>query len=69
MDKLGTSYKDPIIATGYGSMLATPMLRKAVEDKKNLTGQKLTEEEARKTLQECMEVMYYRDARASNKVC
>jgi len=67
VDKLGTAYNDDIIATGYGSMIATPMIRKAVEDKK-AKGGKLTEQDARNLLADCIKVMYYRDCRAGNKV-
>jgi len=66
VDKLGTSYADPVIATGYGSHLATPLLRSAVEAKAQ-TNQKLTEAEARELLINCMTVLYYRDARAYSK--
>lgn len=64
MDKLGTAYVDPIIATGYASMLATPLIRKTIEEK----GRKLTLEEARALMKESLELMYYRDARALNRV-
>jgi len=65
VDKLGTAYEDPIIATGYGSMLATPMMRKALEDKG--PGGVLTEAEARVVLVEGLKLMFYRDARSSPK--
>ena len=51
------------MATGYGSMIAQPLLRKAVEGREDV----LTEEEARKIIQECMRVLYYRDARSLDK--
>jgi len=66
VDPRGTAYQDPIIATGYGSMLATPLMRAAVDAKKK-EGKELTEEEARKILDDCMRVLYYRDARAFSK--
>jgi 20S proteasome subunit beta 7 len=43
-------------------MLATPLIRKATEDKG-----KLSEADARAVLEESFKLMYYRDARASNK--
>lgn len=43
---------------------AQPLLRKAVEGRED----ELTREEAEKILIECMKVLYYRDARALNKV-
>ncbi|OXA51447.1 Proteasome subunit beta type-4 [Folsomia candida] len=67
VDKLGTAYTDPIITTGYASMLATPLIRKAVEDKLKDKNEKLTLAEARKVIEDSLTLMYYRDARASNK--
>lgn len=64
VDLLGTTYSSPTIATGYGAYFAQPLLRKAVEGRETT----LTEEEARKILQECMKVLFYRDARSLNKV-
>jgi len=66
VDPRGTAFKDPIIATGYGSMLATPVMRAAVDEKTKNGGQ-LTEADARKILEKCMEILYYRDARAYSK--
>jgi len=66
VDKLGTSFKDPVIATGYGAHLASALLRRAVDAKKERGGS-LTELEARKLLIESMKVLYYRDARAFHK--
>jgi 20S proteasome subunit beta 7 len=64
VDLLGTTYSASTIATGYGSMIAIPLLRKAVEGRETT----LTEEEARKLLTDCMKVLFYRDARSMNKV-
>jgi len=61
----GTTYQSETIATGYGAYIAQPLLRNAVE-KKN--GEPLTEEEAKKLLDDCMRVLFYRDARSLNKV-
>jgi 20S proteasome subunit beta 7 len=63
VDLLGTTYSATTLATGYGSMIAQPLLRKAVEGREDV----LTEEEARKIIQECMRVLYYRDARSLDK--
>ncbi|KAK2459831.1 hypothetical protein APHAL10511_008152 [Amanita phalloides] len=63
VDLLGTTYKSPTIATGYGAYIAQPLLRKAVEPYADV----LTEEEARKILEDCMRVLFYRDARSLNK--
>ncbi len=65
VDLQGTSFEAPSIASGFGGHLAQPLLRKALEGGKEDT---LTEEEARKVLQDCMRVLYYRDARSMNKL-
>ncbi|RKP13927.1 nucleophile aminohydrolase [Piptocephalis cylindrospora] len=59
----GTTYQSTTIATGFGAHLAQPILRKAVEGREHL----VTEEEARKLLEDCMRVLFYRDARSMNK--
>lgn len=50
--------------------LAQPLLREAYEAKAGIDGKGdlLTEEEAESVLNECMKVLYYRDARSMNKV-
>ncbi|KAG9082190.1 Proteasome subunit beta type-7 [Ceratobasidium sp. 370] len=63
VDLLGTTYSASTIATGYGSMIAIPLLRKAVEGRETT----LTEEEGHELLVECMKVLFYRDARSLNK--
>ncbi|KDQ52577.1 hypothetical protein JAAARDRAFT_479581 [Jaapia argillacea MUCL 33604] len=63
VDLLGTTYSASAMATGYGAHIALPLLRTAVEGKENL----LTEEQAQKILEECMKVLFYRDARSLNK--
>jgi 20S proteasome subunit beta 7 len=64
VDLLGTTYSASTIATGYGSMIAIPLLRKAVEGREET----MTEEEGKALLTECMKVLFYRDARSLNKV-
>lgn len=64
VDKLGTAYEDPVIATGYGAYIATPLLRTAYEQAQG----NLTEEQALAVVEECLRVLYYRDARSHNKV-
>jgi len=61
VDYNGTYFEDNTIATGYGAYIARPLLRKVYKPK-------MTEKEARDVLEDCMRVMYYRDARALNKV-
>ncbi|TFY62075.1 hypothetical protein EVG20_g6833 [Dentipellis fragilis] len=63
VDLLGTTYTSSTIATGYGAYIAQPLLRKAVEGKEDV----LTEAEARKILEDCLRVLFYRDARSLDK--
>jgi hypothetical protein len=65
VDLKGTTYQNSTIATGFGGHLAQPILRKAVEGREDT----LTEEEAIKIIDDCMRVLFYRDARSINKVC
>lgn len=62
VDKLGTAYVDPVIATGYGAYMATPILRKAYEE-----NSELTQEKAIELIYKVMQVLYYRDARSFPK--
>ena len=64
VDLKGVAYKSSTIATGYGAYIAQPLLRKAVEGREDI----LSEEQARILLEQCMRVLYYRDARSLNKV-
>lgn len=63
VDKLGTAYSDPVIATGYGAYMATPVLRKAYEE-----NSEMSKEEAIELLYKVMQVLFYRDARSFPKV-
>ena len=63
VDKLGTAYKDSLIATGFGAYLAIPIMRKEYDER----GGKFTQDEAMKCIQKCMEILYYRDARSWNE--
>ena len=63
VDLLGTRYESSTIATGYGSYIAQPILRKAVEGREDT----LTEDEARALMETCLRVLFYRDARSLNK--
>jgi len=67
VDKIGCAYKDPIIATGFGAHMATPMMRSAV-DARTKAGQKITEKDAREILMDSLKVLFYRDARAFKRV-
>ncbi|KIK59650.1 hypothetical protein GYMLUDRAFT_74098 [Collybiopsis luxurians FD-317 M1] len=63
VDLLGTTYSASTLATGYGSYIAQPLLRKAVEGNEDT----LTEDEAVNILETSMKVLFYRDARSLNK--
>lgn len=65
VDLLGVTYQSPSLATGFGSYLAVPLLRKLANregDEENVS-----EEAARKAIDECMKVLFYRDGRALDK--
>ena len=64
VDLLGTTYSESTLATGYGAMIAQPLLRQAVEGRERT----LEEAQARVILQDCMKVLFYRDARSLDKV-
>lgn len=61
-DLLGSTYSSPSLSTGFGAMLAQPVLRKHAPDEESAA--KLTQEEAVDIVKECMKVLYYRDARS-----
>jgi len=60
-DLYGTMYEDNFIATGLGAHLALPLLRKGWRED-------ISEAEARALLEKSMQVLFYRDTRASAKV-
>jgi len=60
-DLLGTSYEDDTVATGYGDYIARPLMRQHFKPS-------LTHAEAKEILETCLRVLFYRDARASNKI-
>ena len=61
VDKLGTTVTDHVLATGFGSYLALPLLREQWRPD-------LTEGEARAILEDCCRVLFYRDCRASAQI-
>ncbi|KAI5122251.1 hypothetical protein M0805_007116 [Coniferiporia weirii] len=63
VDLLGVTYTASTIATGYGAYIAQPLLRSAVEGRED----ELTEDEARKIMEQSLRVLFYRDARSLNK--
>lgn len=60
IDKIGTAFADDQIASGYGAYLALPLLRKAIDEKREKSNSSLTKDEAVALLKKCMEVLYYR---------
>eukprot|EP01112_Ceratiomyxa_fruticulosa_P001656 TRINITY_DN1182_c0_g1_i2.p1 TRINITY_DN1182_c0_g1~~TRINITY_DN1182_c0_g1_i2.p1 ORF type:complete len:263 (-),score=42.98 TRINITY_DN1182_c0_g1_i2:216-1004(-) len=60
VDLQGTCYKEDYIATGYGAYIALPLIRHAWRPD-------LTRDEAVKLVEDCLRVLFYRDARASAK--
>lgn len=65
VDLLGVTYGLSAICTGFGAHLAIPLLRQLVPDDKDY--QNVTEEQAREAIINCMKVLFYRDARSSDK--
>lgn len=61
VDLIGTAYEDDFLATGFGSYLAIPILRKKWHPD-------MDEGEARALLEDCLRVLFYRDCRALNKI-
>ena len=62
VDKLGTAFRDRAIATGYGSYMASPLLREWTEKRDTLS-----EQEAKKLVNDAMRVLYCRDAQSFPK--
>ncbi|KAI1736857.1 proteasome endopeptidase complex, beta subunit [Xylaria scruposa] len=61
-DLLGTAFSSPSLATGFGSMLAQPIMRRLVPDEDSVAS--ITREQAVECVRECMKVLFYRDARS-----
>jgi 20S proteasome alpha/beta subunit len=61
-DLYGSHFADNYMATGLGMYMALPLMR-------NAWNPELSEAEARKLLETSLKICYYRDTRASNKVC
>lgn len=57
---IGTMYEDDVIATSFGNYVCLPLLRKA--------GTNLTKEEAKKVLEDCLRVLFYRNTKSSTRV-
>lgn len=63
IDKIGIAFEAPTIASGFGAYLSQPLLRKAQEEDPAT----FTYEKARKVIEDCLKVLYYRDARSYNR--
>mmetsp|Transcript_20814 Transcript_20814/g.30838 ORF Transcript_20814/g.30838 Transcript_20814/m.30838 type:complete len:258 (-) Transcript_20814:54-827(-) len=61
VDHIGTAYEDDILATGFGGHLALPMMRKRWRSD-------MEEGEARALIEDCMRVLFYRDAKSLNRI-
>lgn len=65
VDLLGVTYSSPSIATGFGAYLAVPLLRQVVDKESDV--ENLNEQDAVELVKKCMKVLFYRDARSSDK--
>ena len=61
-DLLGTTFTSPSLATGFGSMLAQPIMRRHAPD--DAAAARLSRDDAVAVVRECMKVLFYRDARS-----
>jgi len=62
VDKIGVAFTDDTVATGFGSYIALPMMRKALAEKPDMSV-----EEAKAVLVRCLRVLFYRDCRSLNR--
>ena len=65
VDLLGTTFSAPTLATGYGAMLAQPLLRKLADDESQVPT--VTKEQAIEAIKACLKVLFYRDARSMDR--
>ncbi|VDM32650.1 unnamed protein product [Hydatigera taeniaeformis] len=63
---IGVAFTENCVATGFGSHLAVPILRKVIETKADSNVANLAYEDALAALKEAMTVLFYRDCRAFN---
>lgn len=61
VDHQGTYYEEDFLATGFGNHLAKPILR-------NEWRADMTKEEAQALIVKCLQVCFYRDCKAFNKI-
>lgn len=62
---LGVTYSSPSLASGFGAHMANPLMRRVVNNEEDVL--KIDRATAVETVEECMKVLYYRDARSSKK--
>ncbi|KAL9109288.1 MAG: hypothetical protein Q9227_006043 [Pyrenula ochraceoflavens] len=72
VDLLGTTFSSPTMASGFGAHLAQPLLRRLVEgDEAKGNAEEgwknVTREQAVEAVKECLKVLWYRDARSSER--
>mmetsp|Transcript_26037 Transcript_26037/g.45330 ORF Transcript_26037/g.45330 Transcript_26037/m.45330 type:complete len:246 (+) Transcript_26037:113-850(+) len=65
VDHQGTFFEEDYIATGFGSYLAMPLLREAWKEK---NGVPFTKDEAVAMAKKCLQICFYRDCYAYNKI-
>ncbi|KAK3363115.1 nucleophile aminohydrolase [Lasiosphaeria hispida] len=65
IDLRGTAFTSPTLATGFGSALAQPIMRRYASTEEQAASR--TREEAIEVAKECMKVLYYRDARSLDR--
>ncbi|KAK2768821.1 Proteasome subunit beta type-7 [Arachnomyces sp. PD_36] len=64
-DLLGTTFSAPSLATGFGAHLAIPILRRKFPEE--IPIEEITKEKAVEAVKDCMKVLFYRDARSTDK--
>ncbi|AQZ12657.1 PRE4 (YFR050C) [Zygosaccharomyces parabailii] len=62
---LGVTYSSPSLASGFGSYMAVPLLRKLVDRESDVA--KIDRSTAENAVVECLKVLFYRDARSSKQ--
>ncbi|KAJ4290098.1 Proteasome subunit beta type-7 [Collariella sp. IMI 366227] len=65
IDLRGTAFTSPSLATGFGAMLAQPIMRRYAATEEDAA--KLSREQAVDVVKECMKVLFYRDARSLDR--
>ncbi|KAK4103029.1 proteasome endopeptidase complex, beta subunit [Parathielavia hyrcaniae] len=65
VDLRGTTFTSPSLATGFGAMLAQPIMRRYAATEEDAA--RLSRDEAVNVVKECMKVLFYRDARSLDR--